>query len=80
MKTVNLAEAKAHLSELVELASAGDAIQILRRGKPVAQIIAAKKPRQPIDVAMLKRVTDQMPKQDQSAGDFIREMRDNDRY
>jgi prevent-host-death family protein len=80
MKTVNLAEAKAHLSELVELASAGDAIQILRRGKPVAQITAAKKPRQPIDVAMLKRVTDRMPKQDQSAGDFIREMRDSDRY
>ena len=80
MKTVNLAEAKAHLSELVELASTGDAIQILRRGKPVAQITAAKKPRQPIDVAMLKRVTDQMPKQDQSAGDFIREMRDSDRY
>ena len=30
MKTVNLAEAKAHLSELVELASKGEAVQILR--------------------------------------------------
>ena len=80
MKTVSLTEAKAHLGELVDFASSGEVIQILRRGKPIAQIIAARRPRRPIDVEKLKRVTDGMPKQDQSAGDFIREMRDNDRY
>jgi prevent-host-death family protein len=37
---VSLAEAKARLSELVERAATGEAICIMRRGKPVAQIIA----------------------------------------
>ena len=38
MVEVNLAEAKAHLSELVARAEAGETIQISRRGKPVAQL------------------------------------------
>jgi prevent-host-death family protein len=36
MERVNLAEAKAHLSELVERAAAGDPVCITRRGKPAA--------------------------------------------
>jgi prevent-host-death family protein len=80
MKTVNLAEAKAHLSELVELASEGEAVQILRRGKPIAQLVAVERERKPIDLAMLQNLTAKMPYQEQSAGDFIRELRDSDRY
>jgi hypothetical protein len=34
MDAVNLAEAKAHLSELVDRVEAGDSIDITRRGKP----------------------------------------------
>ncbi len=37
MDTINLADAKAHLSELVDRVEAGDSIDISRRGKPVAQ-------------------------------------------
>lgn len=80
MKTVNLAEAKAHLSELVERAEAGEAIQILRRGKPVAQLVPAERKKQPIDLEKLRKLTAKMPYQQQSAGDFIREMRDSERY
>ena len=80
MKTVNLAEAKAHLSELVELASRGEAVQILRRGKPIAQLVSVERKRKPIDLAMLQNLTAKMPYQEQSAGDFIREMRDGERY
>lgn len=36
--------------------------------------------RKPIDVAALRALTDQMPLQVESAGDFIRRMRDEDRY
>lgn len=36
METVNLADAKAHLSELVDRVEGGDSIAITRRGKPVA--------------------------------------------
>ena len=80
MKTVNLAEAKAHLSELVEYAAAGESVQILRRGKPVALLTPVQAPRKPIDVEMLRRVAAKMPFQTESAGDFIRRMRDSDRY
>jgi hypothetical protein len=38
------------------------------------------KPRKPIDIEMLKRVGAEMPLQTESAGDFIRRMRDEDRY
>lgn len=41
MGQVNIAEAKAHLSDLVARAEAGETTQISRRGKPVAQISIA---------------------------------------
>jgi len=78
--TVSLADAKAHLSELVERAAAGEAVCITRRGKPVAQITAADTPRKRIDVAVLRAITDTMPVQPETARDFIRRMRDADRY
>ena len=80
MKNVNLADAKAHLSELVEKAAAGDSVQILRRGKPIAQITAVKAPRLGIDPKTLQSVTDLMPRQSESAGDLVRRMRDEDRF
>jgi prevent-host-death family protein len=77
---VSLADAKAHLSELVERAAAGEAVCITRRGKPVAQITAVDTPRKRIDVAALREMTDAMPVQPETARDFIRRMRDEDRY
>ena len=53
MPNVNLAEAKAHLSKLVERAAAGETVRIMRRGKPVAQITAIKAQR--IDLPALRR-------------------------
>src|ERR1700679_3873369 len=43
---VNLAEAKAHLSDLVTRAEAGESIEISRRGKPVAQLSTIARARQ----------------------------------
>ena len=80
MRQVSLAQAKARLSELVERAAAGEPVCITRRGKPVAQISAVATPRQRIDVAALRAMTDRMPMQQESAGEFIRRMRDEDRY
>jgi prevent-host-death family protein len=40
-KTVTLAEAKAHMSALVNEAAAGVEITITRHGKPVARIVGA---------------------------------------
>ncbi|ODU25816.1 MAG: prevent-host-death protein [Sphingopyxis sp. SCN 67-31] len=80
MDGINLADAKAHLSELVERAAAGDTVEILRRGKPVARLTPANRPRKRINLDALRALTASMPLQKTSAEDFVREMRDADRY
>jgi prevent-host-death family protein len=80
MRKVNLADAKAHLSELVAAAAAGEAICIMRRGKPVARLVAAAAPRRRIDPAALRAITEAMPVQHEGAGEFVRRMRDDERY
>ena len=80
MHAVNLADAKAHLSELVDRVEAGDSIDITRRGKPVARLTAVVRPRKPIDASLLRSLTEAMPPQSRSAADLVRSMRDGDRY
>lgn len=79
MNDISLAEAKAHLSVLVDRVEAGDSIDITRRGKPVARLTAVARPRQRIDAALLAALTATMPAQPQGAGDLVRAMRDADR-
>ncbi|MDW9415857.1 type II toxin-antitoxin system Phd/YefM family antitoxin [Sinorhizobium meliloti] len=80
MAAINLADAKAHLSELVDRVEAGDSIEITRRGKPVARLTAVARPRKRIDAALLQSLTATMPLQSGSAADLVRSMRDDDRY
>ena len=80
MKSVSLAEAQAHLSELIELVATGEAVSITRDGQPVAHLVAVEKPRKRFDLAALRAVTDGMTMQTESAGDFMRRMRDDARY
>lgn len=76
MGEVKLAEAKAHLSELVERVEAGETIEITRRGKKVARLIRAQAPRRPVDVASLDEFAATMPPATQNAADLIRALRD----
>jgi prevent-host-death family protein len=80
MESVSLADAKARLSELVVRVAEGETVQITKRGKPVAQITPIRQPKKPIDVESLRALTSTMPMQEESAGDFIRRMRDDARY
>jgi prevent-host-death family protein len=80
MDTINLADAKAHLSELVDRVESGDSIDITRRGKPVARLTAVAKPRKRIDATLLQSLTATMPPQAKNAADLVRSMRDDDRY
>jgi prevent-host-death family protein len=80
MTNVSIADAKAHLSELVKQAASGDTVWITRRGKPVAQLIAIETPRKPVDLKMLQALTRGTKPQTESAGDFMRRMRDDERY
>jgi prevent-host-death family protein len=80
MIRISLADAKAHLSALVERAAAGEAVCITRRGRPIAQITGINAPRKRIDIVELRRVTGAMPVQPEPARDFIRRMREEERY
>ena len=49
MRTVNIHEAKTHLSRLVELAAAGEPFVIAKSGKPMVQVVPldTRKPARP---------------------------------
>ncbi|WP_087002193.1 type II toxin-antitoxin system Phd/YefM family antitoxin [Rhizobium sullae] len=82
MTQVNLADVKAHLSELVQRVEAGETVQILKRGKPVAEIVPIRKPKKPIDIEQLKALTASMSQSAEPVDSdaFIRTLRDNARY
>jgi prevent-host-death family protein len=48
MVTVSLAEAKAHLSELLDNVEGGEDVVITRHGRPVAHLSAIAPPKQPV--------------------------------
>lgn len=80
MESINLADAKARLSELVGRAEAGETLTITRRGKPVATLSGVVRPKTKIDVEALRAFTATMTYQEESAGEFMRKMRDDYRY
>ena len=80
-RTASVAEAKAHLSELIAAAEAGDDVVITRRGKPVAALVATARPRQrKADLAWSRELTAEMPYQEEDSGTFVRRMRDAERF
>ncbi|NGP18947.1 type II toxin-antitoxin system Phd/YefM family antitoxin [Devosia aurantiaca] len=80
MIAINLADAKAHLSELVDQVEAGDSVEITRRGKPVARLTAVPKKLARVDAKILQALSATMPSQTQSAAELVASMRDDDRY
>lgn len=80
MDIITLAEAKAHLSELVDRVEAGDSIDITRRGKPVARLTAPERPRKRVDAALLQALTATLPPQKRDAATLVSAMREGDRY
>lgn len=79
MHTFSVAEAKAKLSQLIELAESGQPVTITKRGRPVAQLIADLAP-PPQEFPSLAEFRASLPKQKQTAADLIRKMRNADRY
>lgn len=77
--TLNLAEAKARLSELTERVTHGDEVVITRHGKPVARIQQVRDKVRCVDVAAFRRATAQQAEQ-APAVVLVRELRDGARY
>ncbi|HEX4889443.1 MAG TPA: type II toxin-antitoxin system prevent-host-death family antitoxin [Alphaproteobacteria bacterium] len=74
MVTVNLAHAKAHLSELLRQVEAGQDVIITRHGRPVARLSRPKLPLR-ADLAELRA---EMPPWRRSSAELLREMRDEE--
>ncbi len=79
-ETVNLAEAKATLSELVRRAAAGETINIALRGNPVVQLVPLPQTRKTFDIDALRRATDAMTSKVTDSEASIRRWRDAERF
>lgn len=81
MRQVTVTEAEAMFGALVTQVEHGETIEIVQDGRVVARLVAplpmAKKP---LDIEGLRAHLATMPMQDESAGDFVSKMRDEDRY
>ena len=76
MVTVNLAQAKARLSELLDKVEAGHEVVITRRGKAVAHLSAAIRPKKPLPLRELARFRADMPRLRHPAAELLREVRE----
>lgn len=74
MGAVDLAQAKAHLSELVSKAEGGEETIITRRGQPVAKLVPVVTPKKALRSLSDFRAT--LPKARKSTAELIRELRD----
>ena len=76
MVTVNLTQAKARLSELLDRVEAGQDVVITRHGKAVACMSAAAAPKKPVPLQELAEFRATMPRLRRPAGELIRDLRD----
>ena len=80
MVTVSLAEAKAHLSELLDKVESGEEVIITRHGKPVAHLRAAVPPKKPLPLEKLAVFRAARSSWRGDSATLLRRMRDDERY
>jgi len=76
MLTVNLVQAKAHLSELLDKVEAGEEVIITRHGRAVAHLHAISRPKQPLRLDDLAAFRATMPPLPGPSAELLREARD----
>ena len=76
MDTVNLAQAKARLSELLDRVEAGQEVIITRRGKAVAHLSPVVQPKKPLPLGDLAGFRESMPLLRRPSAELLREARD----
>jgi prevent-host-death family protein len=73
---ISVAEAKAHLSELLDKVEAGETVVITRHGRPVAQLSTPTEGKQPVrSLAAFRSKVAPWPK---ARSDLLREARDEE--
>jgi prevent-host-death family protein len=79
-RSVSVANAKAHLSELLEAVENGERVEITRRGVPVADLVKHETRRPPIDLQWLSEVAGEFPASELDAVELVRLSRDDTRH
>ena len=74
MSTISVADAKAHLSELLDRVEAGEEVVITRRGKAIARLSSVEPTRQPL--VSLADLRSSLPRVTKRSADVVRELRD----
>ena len=74
MSTVSVAEAKSHLSELLDRVAAGEEVVITRRGKAIARLSGVESAREPLE--SLADLRNSLPHVTKRSADVVRELRD----
>ena len=80
MRTMTLAETKAHLSAVVDQVQAGEEIVITRRGHPVARIVPDRSGPDHDPAALAAELQAFVQAQPMVVGNSVTAMREKDRY
>ncbi len=78
MSSVNLATAKAQLSELINKVEAGEEVVITRHGRPVARVVPATPVKQPVPLERLAALRKSLPARKGSSAIELRKLRDEE--
>jgi prevent-host-death family protein len=78
MLTINLAQARARLSELLDKVEAGEDVVITRRGRAVAQILPVLHPKQPLPFEELAAFRATMKRRRRPSAKLLRHLRDGE--
>lgn len=76
MRAISLAQAKAHLSELLNTVESGEEVVITRHGRPVARVLPAGSLKQPLPLQRLAELRREIPARKGSSAVLLREVRD----
>ncbi len=76
MVTVNLAHAKAHLSQLLDRVEGGEHVVITRHGRPVAQLSPAVQAKTAPDFSALAAFRSTLPRRSRPSAEGLRALRD----
>jgi prevent-host-death family protein len=80
MRKLRISVAKANLEWLLTRVARGEEIELTRHGRTVARLIPPEPNEKRIDVEALRALTESSLWQPVSAGEFMRKMRDDERY
>ncbi|WP_398329983.1 type II toxin-antitoxin system Phd/YefM family antitoxin [Vulcanococcus sp.] len=82
MRSLSVAQAKTHLSALLDAVQAGEEVEITRRGIPVARLTRAPDhPQSGFDLAAFLAATTQQPMHPSTDGvELVQQLRESARY